>query len=265
MDVFDRQATFADYAAERRRSRIPNYTLEPAADLTRYHPKGGDDEALLAFARFSAATADRRIDEELARLHARGWAAEWKVHDFDEPSDLKSRLEARGLSSHQTEALMVLPLDATHPRAPAPGYARIEEAQGAALDELAAFQEAVWDCRLPWLAGVLHEMSDPATGTGIAYCARIEGRVVGSGWIDFHGGSPFAQLCGGAVAADCRGRGIYSQLFEARLEEARRRGVRHVAVDAAPMSRPILERKGFRFVCHTYPMRTRPFGVKTAP
>ena len=29
--------------------------------------------------------------------------------------------------------------------------------------------------------------------------------------------------------------------------------------DEAPMSRPILEHRGFRFVCHTYPMRTRPF------
>jgi len=83
--------------------------------------------------------------------------------------------------------------------------------------------------------------------------------LVGSGWIDFHGGSRFAQLCGGAVREDHRGRGIYSRLFQRRLLEAKARGVPFIAVDAAPMSRPILERKGFRFVCHTYPMRTRPF------
>jgi GNAT superfamily N-acetyltransferase len=120
-------------------------------------------------------------------------------------------------------------------------------------------QEEIWKCRLPWLAGVLHEMADPVRGSGVAYCARIADRVVGSGWIDFHGGSRFAQLCGGAVAEDYRGRGIYSLLFEHRVLEARARGVPFIAVDAAPMSRPILERKGFRFVCHTYPMRTRPF------
>jgi hypothetical protein len=82
---------------------------------------------------------------------------------------------------------------------------------------------------------------------------------VGSGWIDFHGGSPFAQLCGGAVAEPYRGRGVYSLLFDRRIAAAKARAVPFVAVDAAPMSRPILERKGFRYVCGTYPMRTRPF------
>ena len=111
----------------------------------------------------------------------------------------------------------------------------------------------MWKCRLPWLAGVLHEMSDPI------YCARADGRIVGSGWIDFHGGSEFAQLSGGSVAESHRGRGIYSGLFDRRLADAQARGTRYLAVDAAPMSRPILERRGFRFVCHTHPMRTRPF------
>ena len=52
-------------------------------------------------------------------------------------------------------------------------------------------------------------------------------------------------------------------MFERRLEAARARGVPYLAVDAAPMSRPILERKGFRYICGTYPMRTRPFDTGT--
>jgi GNAT superfamily N-acetyltransferase len=82
---------------------------------------------------------------------------------------------------------------------------------------------------------------------------------VGTGWIEFHAGSRFAQLCGGSLLEAYRGRGIYSRLFEMRLAEARRRGVPYIAVDAAPMSRPILERRGFRYVCNTYPMRSRPY------
>ena len=96
----------------------------------------------------------------------------------------------------------------------------------------------------------------------LVLCARDGDRVVGSGWIDFSPGSPFAQMHGGAVLEPYRGRGVYSRLFERRLEEAKARGVPWIAVDAAPMSRPILEKKGFRFVCHTYPMRTRPYDTK---
>ena len=119
-------------------------------------------------------------------------------------------------------------------------------------------QEEVWACRLPWLAGSLRAMADPVDGTAMVYCARADGRVVGSGWIDFHRGSRFAQLSGGSVLESYRTRGVYSVLFARRLADAAARGVPFMAVDAAPMSRPILERKGFAFVCNTYPMRTRP-------
>jgi hypothetical protein len=39
------------------------------------------------------------------------------------------------------------------------------------------------------------------------------------------------------------------------MRDARARGYEFVAVDAAPMSRPILMRQGFTPVCFTYPMR----------
>ena len=186
-------------------------------------------------------------------MASRGLAAEWKLHDFDSPADLKARLLALGLTCHHVEALMVLDRHDAQARDRAASGVAIERASGAALEEIVRFQEEVWKCRLPWLLDVLGEMTDPI------YCARADGRVIGSGWIDFHGGSEFAQLCGGAVAETHRGRGVYSALFDVRIAEAKARGTRFLAVDAAPMSRPILERRGFRFVCHTHPMRTRPF------
>ena len=254
-----RLETFRRYAQERRAASIPAYRLERCADLTRHLPSGTNDEALLSFARFPASEAERRIGEELHHLRSQGWEAEWKVHDFDQPADLRSRLAAKGLTTHHVEALMVLNLADAALKPAGDSDIVVEEARGAKIEEIAQLQEEVWKCRLPWLAAVLHEMSDPMKGSGVAYCARSGGRVVGSGWIDFHGGSRFAQLCGGAVLEAYRGRGIYSLLFQRRLIEAKARGVPFIAVDAAPMSRPILERKGFRFVCHTYPMRTRPF------
>jgi GNAT superfamily N-acetyltransferase len=249
-----RRQTFERYASARRRARIPGYRLEVLPDITRHFPASDSDEALLSFARFDPAEAARRIEEELGAMASRGLAAEWKLHDFDSPADLKPRLEALGLTCHHVEALMVLDMKTAQVREHAVRGATIERVSGAALAEIARFQEEVWKCRLPWLLDVLQEMTDPI------YCARADGgRVVGSGWIDFHGGSEFAQLSGGAVAESHRGLGVYSALFDVRIAEARARGTRFLAVDAAPMSRPILERRGFRFVCHTHPMRTRPF------
>jgi GNAT superfamily N-acetyltransferase len=248
-----RRETFSRYASARRAARIPGYQVEVLPDITRHFPESDSDEALLSFARFAPEQAGERIAQELAHMATKGLAAEWKLHDFDQPADLKSRLESLGLTCHHVEALMVLEVAHAHVEHQPLHGIQIEKAAGAALAEIVAFQEEVWKCRLPWVLDVLRKMSDPI------YCARADGQVVGSGWIDFHGGSEFAQLCGGAVAESHRGQGIYSALFDRRVEDAQARGTRFIAVDAAPMSRPILERRGFRFVCHTHPMRTRPF------
>lgn len=77
----------------------------------------------------------------------------------------------------------------------------------------------------------------------------------------FEEGEPEALLHGGAVLPAFRGRGIYSRLFEARMMDALARGLKWVAVDAAPMSRPILEAKGFERLDSTWPMVWSP-GVR---
>ena len=257
-----RRTIFEDYASARRVARIPGYRVEVLEDVTRHLPAGDDDESLLSFARFAPARADARIEEELRRLRDSGLAAEWKVHDFDAPADLRERLEARGLAADHEEALMVLEVSATDALLPgADDDVRIDVALGESLDAIAAFQEETWACKLPWLAGVLHGMAEGDDPSGTAFIARHGARTVGCGWIDFHQGSRFAQLCGGAVHPEFRGRGLYGRLFARRLALARQRGTPFIAVDAAPMSRPILERKGFRFVCGTYPLRTRPFAT----
>ena len=62
--------------------------------------------------------------------------------------------------------------------------------------------------------------------------------------------SAFASLWGGSTLPELRGRGLYTGLLAARLQEARARGARYLTVDAGPMSRPILERRGFRLLTH---------------
>ena len=62
--------------------------------------------------------------------------------------------------------------------------------------------------------------------------------------------SAFASLWGGSTLPELRKRGLYTSLLNARLEEARQRGFRYLTVDAGDMSRPILEKRGFRLLTH---------------
>ncbi len=76
----------------------------------------------------------------------------------------------------------------------------------------------------------------------------------GVGWIEYGPGTAFAELHGGSVLPEFRGRVVYSRLLEIRLRDASERRFAWLTVDAAPMSRPILEAKGFERLDVTWPM-----------
>ena len=145
-------------------------------------------------------------------------------------------------------------------RQDAPGDVEIRAAcaRNSVIDDIVKVQEETWDCAFPGLAAQLRNALATNSPESAIYCAYLEGAPVGTGWIDFTQGSRFADIHGGAVLSHARGRGIYTLLYDRRVEDARARGVRFLAVDAAPMSRPILLAKGFVHVCDTYPMRSKP-------
>jgi GNAT superfamily N-acetyltransferase len=91
---------------------------------------------------------------------------------------------------------------------------------------------------------------DHAPETLSVYLASVGETPAACGWIRFRPGGAFAGLWGGATIPELRHRGIYTALVGARLDEARRRGVRYVTVDAGQMSRPILEKLGFQLLTH---------------
>ena len=55
-------------------------------------------------------------------------------------------------------------------------------------------------------------------------------------------------LSGGATRPEARGRGAYRALVRARWDEAVRRGHPQLVAQASAMSRPVLQRAGFRTV-----------------
>jgi len=95
-----------------------------------------------------------------------------------------------------------------------------------------------------------------ARARSVGYASE-EPRIVQATASDYIPGSAFADLHGGAVLEAARGRGVYSRLLQVRVAHARERRCEYLSVDAAPMSRPILEAKGFTRICGTYPMRLK--------
>ena len=179
---------------------------------------------------------------------------EWKTYDHDTPGDLKDRLSAQGFQADEPEALLVLDID-TAPaillRPVTHDVRRITNPDR--LEEVRRIKEQVEGEPLDWLIPALGDdlINDPDhLSVYIAYAAGVP---VSAAWISFHDRSQFAGLWGGSTLAEYRGRGFYTALLAARLQEARQRGVRFLTIDASPMSRPIVEKYGFQFLTITQP------------
>jgi predicted GNAT family acetyltransferase len=88
---------------------------------------------------------------------------------------------------------------------------------------------------------------DEPDPNNVVYLAYIDGKPVAraSGAFGEHG----VTLFGGATLPEARGRGAYRALVAARWQDAVARGTPLLVTQAGKMSRPILERLGFRALC----------------
>jgi GNAT superfamily N-acetyltransferase len=99
-------------------------------------------------------------------------------------------------------------------------------------------------------------------GTWVSYLAYVDGRPVAQAQATFtpHG----VVMNGGSTLPDARGRGAYRALVRARWEAAAERGTPALVTQAGAMSRPILERLGFRAVCEIRILLDDPDGVASS-
>lgn len=247
---------FQQHRSEFRGRPCAGFKVEVFPDLCRGTALNAGEEGWVTAARLEPATAGERIEEQIRYFDGIGQAFEWKLFDFDTPASLKQLLEARGFGCGAPEAFLALALENWSDDRSAPPEVRIENVRDErGIRDFVAVQETVWNQSLAAdFARYLRELHATPDVTSF-YCAYAGDRPVAAGRIEFPAGLSFASLWTGSVQPAMRGRGIYSALLAARLEEAKARGYRYVTVDAAPMSRPILLRKGFQHLCWTYPMR----------
>jgi hypothetical protein len=195
----------------------------------------------------------RDVDEAVAAVRA--WFADrgrekflWLLGPSTTPSGLEARLTAIGARPDAEDPVWAgMVLSEAPPRAAGIDVRKVNELDealrcveitAADLSEAArksavAYLRASWPDRNP----EVREM----------FAAYIDGRLVACATAAYLDRAVY--LSGGATHASARGRGAYRALVRARWDEAVRRGTPMLVVQAGKMSKPILERIGFRQVC----------------
>ena len=240
---------------------------EVAPHVVRFIPLQGfeSDGGVVVYSCLSTENADEVIREQIAYFQKLGYDFGWKVYDHDTPADLQARLTAHGFQPGEPEAIVVLDLE----EAPAVlcqpvthDIRRIEDP--ARIAEVVAVQAQVWEEeQFPaWVAEHLRRELLEHSEQIVVYVAYVDGLPVSSAWVRFHPPGRFASLWGGSTVPGHRRRGLYTALVATRAQEARRRGMRFLTLDASPMSQPITEKLGFRCISYAHEYRWR--AVQTA-
>ena len=240
------------YRLDRRSLQLPRYERQDLGTVIRHVPRDPGIDGIVLFADLPESDVDGEIRRQVDYFGSQGLGFEWKVYGADHPADLHQRLEAAGFVPGDQEFLLVHDLGrpAAHDELTGGDFEIRELDDPSQLAQIVPLQEQIWSRTFDWLESHLRAMWSYTT----FYVAYAGTDPIGSAYIEFPAGSEFAELHGGGVLPAYRGRGIYSRLFDARMHEARRRGIPFVAADAAPMSCPILQKKGFDTLDFSYPM-----------
>ena len=241
------------YERDERRERVwPGMTREATPHVIRQIDIPGR-ESFIIYSSLTAETADQAITAEIEFFKQRDQTFEWKVYDYDQPPDLKERLAARGFEIGEQEAIMLLDVRSAPEALLQPvthDVRRITTPEG--MRDVVAVQDEVWENNRGWLgAELLEELRRTPDNLSI-YVAYVDGMPVSSAWVRFPARGQFASLWGGSTRAPYRGRGLYTALLAARVQEARQRGAPFLTIDASPMSRPIVEKHGFQVLAFSY-------------
>jgi GNAT superfamily N-acetyltransferase len=207
-------------------------------------------------ARFSPETADRRIEDLLARYRAARTAFVWWVSPYDEPHDLGARLVAAGLTLEGTAPAMAADLADVPLDEPPPAELEIVPVTDAAtLDEFLALIAADW---LDWTGGE-HTPVQRATleawrrqiprrfpdePVPLRWIGRVDGVAVTTSRINI--GAGVAGLYAISTLPAHRGHGYGRAMTIAALRAARSIGFRIGVLQSSDLGYSVYRRLGFR-------------------
>lgn len=208
---------------------------------------GGLNE--VTFSALAEADADQVIDATIAEYRELGLKFRWSVGPGSAPADLGARLERRGLvaSWGRGMARSTTELPGEVDRAIV-----VEEIEEASVGEFSRVMAEGWGLELAPIETVNRCIVAAPEHRQRMFLARWDDEPAAvASYVAF---PRSAYLLGGVVLPRFRGRGLYRALVQARLADARARGVALATSHAREAtSAPILERLGFATICQ-FPM-----------
>ena len=234
---------------------IPGVQKAAFADLVRFvRPAPGMNYVL--YSRLDEAHMDAVIQEQIAFFLPMDQPFTWRVQDQDRPPTLKDHLVRHGFIADEEpdapDAVMVLDVQEAASTLLEPVGDKVRRlTQREQLNDITRIQEQVYGGDFAWLKQRLGPHLE-IPGYLSVYVADWKEQPACSGWTYFHPDSHFAGLFGGATVAEQRKRGLYTATLAIRVQEAIRRGYRFLTTEASAMSRPILEKHGFRRLTYTH-------------
>jgi len=238
---------------QRRDVEFPAMRREVTSNVVRHIDESDLAEGLITHTQLTKASAEDAILEQVGYFESIGQDFEWKVYDYDKPADLKERLGSYGFIVKEAEALVVLDLENAPEILWQPVRHDIRRiANPEELEDVQTIEEQVWNEDFSWVHNLLGNFLENYPDQMSAYVAYIDEQPASAAWTFFLNHSQFASLWGGATISGFRKRGLYTALLAVRAQEAKARQVRYLAVDASPMSSPILEKFGFEMISYTY-------------
>lgn len=230
--------------------------VERTADVVRQAGTADDWNGVVWSAPgLDAVRADAAIAEQVEHFTALGHDEfEWKLYAHDRPADLGQRLADAGFVAQPPETLLVAPAADLTTAVELPegvGLRVVTDAAGVEL--MAAAHERAFGSDGSRLRHQVLARLAEAPDSFVGVLAMVGDEPVSSARMELYPGTGFAGLWGGGTVEPWRGKGIYRALVAFRARIAAERGFRYLQVDATELSRPILQRLGFRALSTTTP------------
>jgi hypothetical protein len=241
---------------QRKDVEYPYMRREVTPNVVRHIDESDIREGMISYSHLNDANTDDAIREQVSYFESIGQGFEWKLYDYDQPSDLKERLGSYGFRVEEAEAIMVLDLEDAPEILWQPVHHPVQKIiHPEKLVDVQVVEQLVWNEDSSWVLNFLGSALDNYPEQMSIYVAYIDEQPASAAWIYFSKHSQFASLWGGATISRFRKQGLFTALLAIRAQEAKARQVGYLTVDAMPMSRPILEKLGFEMVAYSYPCR----------
>jgi GNAT superfamily N-acetyltransferase len=240
------------YDLQVRRNTTPDASgsfVDWSPSFVRWTANGGLGWSEISWAKLDEATANEIIATQINFFNLRRQSFVWRVHDYDQPSDLGSRLLDAGFSHTGSSALLVAVSASFKDSSALPEgieLIRVKDVEG--VDLLIRTHEEVFGHSHQVLRRSILARRRNAPSESEMFVVTANDAPICSARIEFLPNRDFATLWGGGTIPEWRGRGLYRALVFQRAQMALARGYKYLSVLASDQSRPILNSPGFEVI-----------------